>query len=75
MHGLRKSAAILASDTDFGTAGIKTITLHKSDAMADYYARKRERARLRAKVVARINEMEDEKTAAKSRAKRPRSGA
>lgn len=70
MHGLRKSAAILAAETDLGVAGIKTITLHKSDAMANYYAKRREQAKLRSKVVARINEMETEKAAAKQRAKR-----
>ncbi|WP_456663165.1 hypothetical protein [Bradyrhizobium sp. LB13.1] len=41
MHGLRKNAAIIAADTDLGVAGIKTITLHKSDAMANYYAKRR----------------------------------
>nr|AWM07732.1 hypothetical protein CIT39_15605 [Bradyrhizobium symbiodeficiens] len=57
MHGLRKNAAIMAADTDFGIDGIKTITLHRSDEMAKYYAEKRNRERLRSKVVARINEM------------------
>lgn len=58
MHGLRKNAAIMAADTDFGVDGIKTLTLHRSDDMANYYAKKRNRERLRSKVIGRINEME-----------------
>jgi hypothetical protein len=70
MHGLRKNAAILAAETDLGTAGIKALTLHKSDGMALYYAKKAERRRLQAKVVARIDEMEAEKAATKTGRKR-----
>jgi integrase len=70
MHGLRKNAAILAADTDLGTDGIKTLTLHKSDQVAQYYAKKRSLAKLRKKVIARINEMEDDKREAAVAAKR-----
>jgi integrase len=70
MHGLRKNAAILAADTDLGTAGIRTLTLHKSDAMAKYYADKRDRSKLRSKVIARINEMEEEKRSAQVQQRR-----
>lgn len=58
MHGLRKNAAIMAADTDFGVDGIKTITLHRSNDMAAYYAERRNKEQLRSKVIARINEME-----------------
>lgn len=67
MHGLRKNAAIMAADTDFGVDGIKTITLHRSDEMAKYYAEKRNRERLRSKVVARINAMVAEEQPAPKR--------
>jgi integrase len=70
MHGLRKNAAILAADTDLGTAGIKSMTLHKSNAMAEYYAARRNRMKVRSNVIGKINEMEDEKATAKVRAKR-----
>ena len=70
MHGLRKNAAILAADTDLGTAGIKSMTLHKSNAMAEYYAQRRERMKVRSNVVGKIDAMEEAKAAAKVRAKR-----
>lgn len=60
MHGLRKNAAIMAADTDFGVDGIKTVTLHRSDDMANYYAAKRNKEKLRSKVIARINEMQEQ---------------
>jgi hypothetical protein len=70
MHGLRKNAAILAADTDFGTAGIKSMTLHKSNAMAEYYALRRERMKVRSNVVGKIDAMEEAKASAKVSAKR-----
>jgi hypothetical protein len=46
MRGLRKNAAINAAYTGLGTAGIKSTTLHKSNAMAEYYAKKIEQRRM-----------------------------
>jgi integrase len=70
MHGLRKNAAINAAYTGLGTAGIKSTTLHKSNAMAEYYAKKAEQRRMNEKVVDAIDVMYAEKTAAKVRSKR-----
>jgi integrase len=39
MHGLRKTAASDVSSLLVGTAGIKSVTHQKSDAMASYYAK------------------------------------
>jgi integrase len=70
MHGLRKNASINAAFTYLGTAGIKSLTLHKSDAMAEYYAKKAEQRRMNEKVVDAIDEMYAEKAALKVRGKR-----
>lgn len=64
----------MAADTDFGVDGIKTIALHRSDEMAKYYAEKRNRERLRSKVVARINEIVEEDRAKQGRKPRKRAG-
>jgi integrase len=65
MHGLRKNAAINAAETMLGTAGIKSTTLHKSSAMAEYYAKKAEQRRMNEKVVDAIDEAYAEKVAVK----------
>jgi integrase len=70
MHGLRKNAAINAAYTGLGTAGIKSTTLHKSNAMAEYYAKKAEQRRMNEKVVDAIDEMYAEKAANRVRGKR-----
>jgi hypothetical protein len=65
---IRRLAA--RSEEQDGRAIAPDVTPHKSDAMADYYAKKRERAVPRAKVVALINEMEAGKAATKTRSER-----
>jgi len=56
MHGLRKNAASDVGSLLVGTAGIKSVTKHKSDAMAAYYAKHAEQIAMNRKVVERWNE-------------------
>src|SRR5882672_5683734 len=70
MHGLRKTAASEVAGLLVGTQGIKSVTGHKSDSMAAYYAREAEKRAMNAKVVERWNADIDEREAeaAKQRA-------
>jgi integrase len=56
MHGLRKNAASEVASLLVGTQGIKSITLHKSDDMASYYAKHAAQIAMNRQVVAQWNE-------------------
>jgi integrase len=56
MHGLRKNAASEVGALLLGSAGIKSVTGHKSDQMAEYYAKHADKIALNRKVVERWNE-------------------
>jgi integrase len=56
MHGLRKNAASEVGALLLGTAGIKSVTGHKSNQMAEYYARHADQIALNKHVVERWNE-------------------
>jgi integrase len=71
MHGLRKNAASEVGALLLGAKGIKSVTGHKSDAQAEYYARHADQIALNRQVVARWNEAlaaNGGRTAAKRRA-------
>jgi integrase len=68
MHGLRKNAASEVGALLVGSAGIKSVTGHKSDAMADYYAKHASRIAMNREVVERW----DAAISAKSEAKASR---
>jgi integrase len=55
MHGLRKNAASEVAALLVGTAGIKSVTGHKSDSMADYYAKHADQVAMNANVVEKWN--------------------
>lgn len=56
MHGLRKNAASEVAALLVGTQGIKSVTGHKSDAQANYYAKHAAQIALNQQVVAKWNE-------------------
>jgi integrase len=56
MHGLRKNAASEVAGLLVGTQGIKSITGHKSDGQAAYYAKHAAQIAMNAQVVGRWNE-------------------
>jgi integrase len=56
MHGLRKNAASEVSALLVGTQGIRSVTGHKSDDMASYYARHAAQIALNRQVVEKWNE-------------------
>lgn len=71
MHALRKNAASDVSALLVGSAGVKSVTHHKSNAMADYYAKHAEPIAMNRKVVEKWNEAiaeKGERSAAKRRA-------
>jgi integrase len=71
MHGLRKNAASDVSALLVGTAGIKSVTKHRSNAMADYYAKHADQIAMGRQVVGKWNEalaVKAEKRVAKRRA-------
>jgi integrase len=51
MHGLRKNAAVDVAGLLVGTAGIKSVTGHLSNAMAEYYAKAAEQRAINQRVV------------------------
>lgn len=55
MHGLRKNAASEVGSLMLGAAGIKSVTGHKSDEMANYYAKHADKVAMNEKVVASWN--------------------
>jgi hypothetical protein len=56
-HGLRGNAASDVAELLLGTAGIKSVTGHISNQMAEYYARNAERRAINRKVHAGWNEL------------------
>jgi integrase len=70
MHGLRKNAASEVGSLLLGTAGIKSVTGHKSNEMAEYYAKHAEQRAINAKTVAAWDEALEQKAAARVRARR-----
>jgi integrase len=72
MHGLRKNAASEVGALLVGTAGIRSVTGHRSNSMADYYAQHASRTAMNAAVVERWNEA---LTTGGRRTKRPRKSA
>jgi integrase len=56
MHGLRKNAASEVGSLLVGTQGIKSVTGHKSDDQANYYAKHAAQIALNEQVVGRWNE-------------------
>jgi len=61
MHGLRKNAASEVGALLVGSAGIKSVTGHKSNEMAEYYAKHADQIALNRKVVELWNEALAEK--------------
>jgi integrase len=70
MHGLRKNAASEVGALLLGTAGIKSVTGHKSNEMAEYYAKHADQIALNKQVVERWNESLAEKNDHRARARR-----
>ena len=56
MHGLRKNAASEVAALLVGTQGIKSVTGHKSDDQAAYYAKHAAQVALNRQVVEKWNE-------------------
>ena len=56
MHGLRKNAASEVASLLMGTAGIRSLTGHKSNQTAEYYAKQADQIALNKQVVERWNE-------------------
>jgi hypothetical protein len=56
MRGLRKNAASEVGSLLVGTQGIKSVTSHKSDDQANYYAKHAAQIALNKQVVERWNE-------------------
>ena len=61
MHGLRKNAASEVAALLVGTQGIKSVTGHKSDDQASYYAKHAAQIALNRQVVEKWNEAIAEK--------------
>jgi integrase len=57
MHGLRKNAASEVGALLLGAKGIKSVTGHRSDQMANYYAQHADQIALNKQVVERWNEV------------------
>jgi hypothetical protein len=70
MHGLRKNAASEVSALLVGTQGIKSVTLHKSDDQAAWYAKHAAQRALNALVVDKWNEALAQKKDQRVRRKR-----
>ena len=71
MHGLRKTAATqVGALPGAGTSGIKSITGHKSDSEASYYAKDADRRRLNATLVAQWDDELDRQERAAAALKR-----
>jgi integrase len=70
MHGLRKNAASEVASLLMGTAGIKSVTGHKSNEMAEYYAKHADQIALNKQVVERWNESLAAKSGQRVRARR-----
>jgi integrase len=51
MHGLRKTAASEVGELLMGARAIKSVTGHKSDEMAEYYAQHADQIAINRKVV------------------------
>jgi integrase len=62
MHGLRKSAASDISSLMVGAAGIRSVTHHKSDQMANYYAKHADQIAMNRLVVEKWNAAIEEKS-------------
>jgi integrase len=62
MHGLRKNAASEVGGLLLGSAGVKSVTGQKSNAMADYYSKHADQIALNKQVVDRWNEELAKKT-------------
>jgi integrase len=56
MHGLRKTAASEVGGLLLGARGIKSVTGHKSDEMANYYAQHADQIEINKKVVSAWDE-------------------
>jgi len=67
MHGLRKNAASEVGELLVGTAGIKTVTGHRSNDMAEYYAQHASRRAMNEAVVAKWNDAIEAKVKATRR--------
>lgn len=65
MHGLRKNAASDLSLLMVGAAGIKSVTHHKSDSMASYYAKHANQIEMNRQVVEKWDAAIEEKAAAR----------
>jgi integrase len=70
MHGLRKNAASEVGALLVGPAGIKSVTGHKSDDMANYYAKHASRIAMNQEVVERWDTAIAAKSAAKASKRR-----
>lgn len=70
MHGLRKNAASDVGALLLGARGIKSVTGHRSDEMANYYAQHADQIAINERVVDRWNEAIAEKAAAKATKRR-----
>jgi integrase len=70
MHGLRCNAASDVAELMLGTAGIKSVTGHISDQMAQKYARHAEKRAINRKVVEGWNAQIREKTEARAETRR-----
>jgi hypothetical protein len=74
MHGLRKNAACDVGSLGVGAAGIKSVTGHLTDDMANYYAKRADKRRVNETVVALWNaaiaEQDAERAAAAVKARR-----
>jgi integrase len=70
MHGLRKNAASEVGSLLLGSAGIKSVTGHKSNEMAEYYAKHADQIALNRNVVERWDEALAEKSRSGQRVER-----
>jgi len=70
MHGLRKNAASEVAALMVGTAGVKTVTGHRSNEMAEFYAQHASKRAMNELVVTKWNESLEEKERAVKRRQR-----